>query len=122
MLRGAELFIFNANNDPAKQADAIETYIAEGVDGLMVVAIDVNGVMPGVEDAAAAGIPVVGVDAILPEGPQVAQVGVDNELAGQLMAVHLMEKLDASGSESVQLGIVGALSIRSLKMSVRKVL
>jgi ribose transport system substrate-binding protein len=49
---GVELFIFNANNDPAKQADAIETYIAEGVDGLVVVAIDVNGVMPSVIDAA----------------------------------------------------------------------
>jgi ribose transport system substrate-binding protein len=107
---GAELVIFNANNDPAKQADAIETYIAGGVDGLVVVAIDVNGVMPSVVDADAAGIPVAAVDAILPEGPQIAQVGVDNELAGQMMAVHLMEYLDGSGSESVDLGIVGALN------------
>ena len=99
---GAELLIFNANNDPARQADAI--------DGLVVVAIDVNGVMPSVVDADAAGIPVAAVDAILPEGPQIAQVGVDNELAGQSMAVHLMDYLDRSGSESVQLGIVGALN------------
>jgi ribose transport system substrate-binding protein len=107
---GAELFIFNANNDPAKQADAIETYIAGGVDGLVVVAIDVNGVMPSIVDADAAGIPVAAVDAILPEGPQIAQVGVDNELAGQSMAVHLMDYLDGRGSESVELGIVGALN------------
>jgi len=107
---GAELFIFNANNDPAKQANAIETYIAEGVDGLVVVAIDVNGVMLGIVDADAAGIPVAAVDAILPAGPQIAQVGVDNELAGQSMAVHLMAYLDGRGSESVQLGIVGALN------------
>ena len=39
---GAELVIFNANNDPAAQNSAIETYIQEGVDGLAVVAIDVN--------------------------------------------------------------------------------
>ena len=107
---GAKLFIFNANNDPAKQADAIETYIAGGVDGLVVVAIDVNGVMPSIVDADAAGIPVAAVDAILPEGPQIAQVGVDNELAGQSMAVHLMDYLDGRGSESVELGIVGALN------------
>lgn len=107
---GAELVIFNANNDPARQADAIETYIAGGVDGLVVVAIDVNGVMPSIADAHAAGIPVAAVDAILPEGPQIAQVGVDNELAGQLMAVHLMEYLDDNGTESVELGIVGALN------------
>ena len=107
---GAELLIFNANNDPARQVDAIDTYIAGGVDGLVVVAIDVNGVMPSVVDAVAAGIPVAGVDAILPEGPQIAQVGVDNELAGQSMAAHLKEYLDRSGSENVQLGIVGALN------------
>ena len=44
---GAELLIFNANNDPAAQNSAIETYIQEGVDGIAVVAIDVNGIMPG---------------------------------------------------------------------------
>ena len=107
---GVELVIFNANNDPAKQADAIETYIAGGVDGLVVVATDVNGVMPSIVDADAAGIPVAAVDAILPEGPQIAQVGVDNELAGQSMAAHLIEYLDDSDSESVDLGIVGALN------------
>ncbi|MBT5862099.1 MAG: substrate-binding domain-containing protein [Gammaproteobacteria bacterium] len=107
---GVELFIFNANNDPGKQADAIETYIAEGVDGLVVVAIDVNGVMPSVIDAAAAGIPVVAVDAILPEGPQKAQVGVDNTLAAKLLATHLIDHLGDSGFEGVELGIVGALN------------
>ena len=63
---GAKLVIFNANNDPAAQNNAIETYIADKVDGLVVVAIDTNGIMPAVEAAAAAGIPVAAVDAILP--------------------------------------------------------
>ena len=67
---GAELVIFNANNDPAAQNNAIETYIAQGVDAIIVVAIDVNGVMPAVQQAAEAGIPVLAVDAILPDGPQ----------------------------------------------------
>jgi ribose transport system substrate-binding protein len=103
---GAELVIFNANNDPAAQNDAIETYIAQGVDGLVVVAIDVNGVMPAVEAAAEAGIPVVAVDAILPEGPQIAQVGVDNELAGKMIGEHFLGMMD--GAE--KLGVVGALN------------
>ena len=107
---GAELVIFNANNDPAKQNDAIETYIVDKVDGLVVVAIDVNGVMPSIDDAAAAGIYVVAVDGILPAGPQIAQVGVDNALAGQLMAIHLLGYLDGSGAKDVELGIVGALN------------
>lgn len=103
---GAELTIFNANNDPAAQNNAIETYIAEGVDAIIVVAIDVNGVMPAVEQAAAAGIPVLAVDAILPDGPQKAQIGVDNEAAGHDIAETFLE---ATGGEA-KIGIVGALN------------
>jgi ribose transport system substrate-binding protein len=103
---GAKLVIFNANNDPAAQNNAIETYIADKVDGLVVVAIDTNGIMPAVEAAAAAGIPVAAVDAILPPGPQIAQVGVDNEAAGRAIGEHF---LNVSGGKA-KLGIVGALN------------
>lgn len=115
---GAELVIFNANNDSAAQNSAIETYITEGVDGLVVVAIDVNGIMPAVEQADAAGIPVVAVDAILPDdGPQKAQVGVDNAAAGADMAGYVNKF--ASGMDGpMQLGVVGALN--SFIQNVRK--
>jgi len=115
---GAELVIFNANNDPAAQNSAIETYVTEGVDGLIVVAIDVNGVMPAVEQADAAGIPVVAVDAILPDdGPQKAQVGVDNAQAGADMAAYVNEFAASAGGD-MQLGVVGALN--SFIQNVRK--
>jgi ribose transport system substrate-binding protein len=104
---GANLLIFNANNDPAAQNSAIETYITEGVDGIIVVAIDVNGIMPAVEQAEEAGIPVVAVDAILPEGPQRAQIGVDNAEAGRDIGEFFVEHV---GGEGAELGIVGALN------------
>jgi ribose transport system substrate-binding protein len=105
---GAKLVIFNANNDPAAQSNAIETYMQQKVNGLIVVAIDVNGVMPAVKAAAAAGIPVVAVDAILPDGPQKAQVGVDNALAGKMIAEHFVKFVDLGGTAKI--GIVGALN------------
>ncbi|WP_027133560.1 ABC transporter substrate-binding protein [Geminicoccus roseus] len=107
---GAELVIFNANNDPAAQNNAIETYIAQDVDALVVVAIDVNGIMPAVQAAADADIPVVAVDAILPEGPQVAQVGVDNEEAGKMIGEHFLQVVENDMGGSAKLGIVGALN------------
>jgi ribose transport system substrate-binding protein len=107
---GVELVIFNANNDPAAQNNAIETYIAQGVDGLVVVAIDVNGIMPAVEQAAEAGIPVVAVDAILPDGPQVAQVGVDNAAAGAMIGEHFLDHVEKEMGGEAKLGIVGALN------------
>ncbi len=103
---GAKLVIFNANNDPAAQNNAIETDIADKVDGLVVVAIDTNGIMPAVEAAAAAGIPVAAVDAILPPGPQIAQVGVDNEATGRAIGEHFLK---VSGGKA-KLGVVGALN------------
>jgi ribose transport system substrate-binding protein len=106
---GVELVIFNANNDPAAQNSAIETYIQQGVDGLAVVAIDVNGIMPAVEQAAAAGIPVVAIDAILPEeGPHQAQVGVDNAAAGAELGQVFVDWAAANGGAKV--GVVGALN------------
>jgi ribose transport system substrate-binding protein len=107
---GAELVIFNANNDPAAQNNAIETYVNEKVNGIIVVAIDTNGVMPAVEAADKAGIPVVAVDAILPDGPQKAQIGVDNEAAGRLIGEHFVKYMDANMGGKATLGIVGALN------------
>lgn len=112
---GVELVIFNANNDAAGQNSAVETYVTEGVDGLIVVAIDVNGIMPAVEQADEAGIPVVAVDAILPEdGPHLAQVGVDNAAAGADMAAYVNDWADGE----VKLGVVGALNsyIQNVRM------
>lgn len=108
--RGDELVIFNANNDPAAQNSAIETYIAQGVDGIIVVAIDVNGIMPAVQQAAEADIPVVAVDAVLPDGPQAAQVGVDNQEAGGMIGEYFVGYVQSDMGGSATLGIVGALN------------
>ncbi|MGE3872867.1 MAG: substrate-binding domain-containing protein [Parvibaculaceae bacterium] len=107
---GAKLVIFNANNDPAAQNNAIETYIQEKVNGIVVVAIDTNGIMPAVNAAAAAGIPVTAVDAVLPAGPQKAQIGVDNEGAGKAMGEFFNKYVTDSMGGKAKLGIVGALN------------
>ena len=57
---------FNSNDNPVAQNDAIENYIQQGVKGILVAAIDVNGIMPAVK-AAAANIPVIAIDAVLPK-------------------------------------------------------
>ena len=107
---GVKLVIFNANNDPAAQNNAIETYIQQKVDGIVVVAIDTNGIMPAVNAAAAAGIPVTAVDAVLPAGPQKAQIGVDNEGAGKAMGEFFNKYVADSMGGKAKLGIVGALN------------
>ncbi|MBR2655669.1 MAG: substrate-binding domain-containing protein, partial [Loktanella sp.] len=107
---GDELVIFNANNDPAAQNSAIETYIQQGVAGIIVVAIDVNGIMPAVKQAADAGIPVIAVDAVLPEGPHAAQVGVNNLDAGADLGNFFLEYMASEMGGEAKIGIVGALN------------
>ncbi|MCB5200488.1 substrate-binding domain-containing protein [Loktanella sp. TSTF-M6] len=107
---GDELVVFNANNDPAAQNSAIETYIQQGVDGIIVVAIDTNGIMPAVQQAADAGIPVVAVDAVLPEGPHAAQVGVNNESAGAEMGAFFLDYMVSDMGGTANIGVVGALN------------
>ena len=107
---GIKLVIFNANNDPAAQNNAIETYIAQKVAGLVVVAIDTNGIMPAVQEAGAAKIPVAAVDAILPDGPQIAQVGVDNALAGKMIGEHFLKIVKDEMGGTAKVGVVGALN------------
>lgn len=116
---GDKLVIFNANNDPAAQNSAIETYIQQGVDGIIVVAIDVNGIMPAVQQAADAGIPVVAVDAVLPEGPHAAQVGVNNASAGAAMGDFFLDYLKSDMGNAAKIGIVGALnsSIQNIRQA-----
>jgi len=94
---GCELTIANANNDSAKQNSDIENFVTQGVTGLIVVAIDVNGVLPAVKAARDKGIKVVAIDAKLEDGSVETFVGVDNEKAGAQAAQWMVDKGLASG-------------------------
>ncbi|WP_053005155.1 substrate-binding domain-containing protein [Kocuria sp. SM24M-10] len=87
---GCELTIANANNDSATQSSHIENFVSQGMDGIIVVAIDVNGVTPAVEAAQEQDIPVVAIDAEV-EGVDTF-VGVDNEAAGTEAAQWMVDE------------------------------
>lgn len=107
---GKKLVIFNANDNPVSQNDAIENYIQQGVKGILVDAIDVNGIMPAIKEATAAKIPVIAIDAVLPAGPQAAQVGVDNLEGGKIIGKYFVDYVAKSMGGKARLGIVGALN------------
>lgn len=102
---GCTLTIANANNDSAKQNSDIENFVAQGVTGLIVVAIDVNGVLPAVKAARDKGIKVVAVDAKLADGTVDTFVGVDNAKAGEQIGKWVVDNGLAKGKSY---GIVDA--------------
>ncbi len=66
--------------------------------------------MPAVKAASTAGIPVVAVDAILPEGPQASQISVDNYAAGKLIGDFYVDYVKKNMGGKATLGVVGALN------------
>ncbi|MEK1886221.1 MAG: substrate-binding domain-containing protein [Phyllobacterium sp.] len=107
---GAKLVIFNANNVPSAQNDAVENYITQKVDGIILVAIDVNGVKPAITAAKNAGIPVIAIDAQIPDGDNVAFVGVDNTKAGADIGKFYADYVKTNMSGTAKIGVIGALN------------
>ncbi|WP_376705216.1 substrate-binding domain-containing protein [Mesorhizobium sp. ISC25] len=107
---GAKLVIFNANNVPSAQNDAIENYITQKVDGVILVAIDVNGVKPAITAAKAAGIPVIAIDAQIPDGDNISFIGVDNTKAGEDIGKFYADYVKTEMGGKAKIGIVGALN------------
>jgi ribose transport system substrate-binding protein len=107
---GVDLVIHNANNVESSQNDAMENYITQKVAGIILVAIDVNGVKPAVTAAKNAGIPVIAVDAQIPDGDNAAFVGVDNTAAGEEIGRFYADYVKKEMGGTAKLGVIGALN------------
>jgi D-xylose transport system substrate-binding protein len=59
---GVELLVQDANEDPAQQAAQVENMISQGIDALILGAVDAGAALSIVDRAEAAGIPVVAYD------------------------------------------------------------
>ena len=113
---GVKLTIYNANNNPGLQNDAMETYVNDKVNAILVLAIDANGIKPSIAEATKAGVPVLAVDTVV-NGANVANIGVDNKDAGRELGRRVGEYLKSKGG-SQEVGIVGALNsfIQNLRL------
>ena len=103
---GVDLQIISGNDDSVTQANAFDNLIASGVDAIIVDAIDTDGIKPSVSKAAAAGIPVVAVDATVDDPGVSTQVGTANAEGGAQIGNTLAELANDTGT----VGIVGALN------------
>ena len=106
---GVEFVPADGRDDELKQMSDIENFIADGVDALVVVAVNPQGVDPIIEKAAEAGIPLVFVNrnpfsaddgSDIPDG--VFYVGSNEIDAGMYQAKYVVDKL----GEDAQCGYV----------------
>jgi len=95
---GVELLINDANYDQNAQNQAVEQWILEGVDGVIICPCDFTGVKPALDALEQAGIPVIAINAPL-AGNVDSVVMSECVEQGKLAAETLEAKLLEEGSE-----------------------
>ena len=104
---GAELIVSDAQNDTAQQQDDIQNFVTQQVNLILVNPVDSDAVVPAIEAANQANIPVIALDRGASGGEVAATIASDNVQGGNLAGEELI-RLAGSGSVAQLEGIPGA--------------
>ena len=105
---GVHLLVENGNNDSATQSNQVDTLIARKVNLLLINPTDAKALVPAVEKANAAHIPVVFIDRKADGGHAIAYFASKNAEAGAKACQFLANSLHGKGKLFMLLGISGA--------------
>jgi ribose transport system substrate-binding protein len=97
--------------DVDQQVNILEDQILKRVSGLAVVPGGAQEIVPVLDKAHAAGIPVVIVDTDVSWSPKISYVGTDNRYGGRLAGEFIVKALHAKGKVALVTGIPGVRSI-----------
>jgi ribose transport system substrate-binding protein len=108
---GAELIVADAQNDAATQQDDVQNFVTQQVDAILVNPVDSEAVVPAVEAANQADIPVIALDRGA-SGGEIATLIASNNVQGGRMAGEELIELVGSGPVAQLEGIPGASPTR----------
>ncbi|HEX4993111.1 MAG TPA: D-ribose ABC transporter substrate-binding protein, partial [Rubrobacteraceae bacterium] len=108
---GVELIISDAQNDAATQQDDVQNFVTQEVDAILVNPVDSEAVVPAVQAANQADIPVIALDRGASGGEIATLIASDNVEGGRLAGEELIE-LVGSGPVAQLEGIPGASPTR----------
>lgn len=109
---GIELLTADAQDDAQTQANDLQNFISQGVDVIVVNPVDSAAVVPSVEAANDAGIPVVTVDRAAEGGEVASHIASDNVRGGELASEHLFEQIGGEGAVAMLEGVPGTSAAR----------
>jgi ribose transport system substrate-binding protein len=104
---GAELIVSDAQNDTAQQQDDIQNFVTQQVNVILVNPVDSDAVVPAIEAANQANIPVIALDRGASGGELSTTIASDNVQGGNLAGEELI-RLVGSGSVAQLEGTPGA--------------
>ncbi|WP_251713044.1 substrate-binding domain-containing protein [Lactococcus ileimucosae] len=107
---GTELNVSDAQNDAAKQTNDVQNFISQKVDAILINPVDSDAIVPAIEAANNANIPVILMDRGASGGEVLTTVASDNVEAGK-MAAEFIAKEAGKNAKTLQLsGTPGASS------------
>ena len=109
---GVDIIDTQAGGNPAKQLDDINTLIARGVDVLAIDAIDPDAIVPALNAAEQAGIPVISLIRTPTSGKYESLIYLDSVKDGEAACTYIAEKLGGKGRV---INLTGPLQILAAK-------
>ncbi len=94
---GVTLLFIDAENSSDKQMAAVETFVSQKVDGILISPMTTDSLIPAIEAAGDAGIPVATVDRKADTDMVLLHVGADNVAGGRAAAEYIIKKLGNKG-------------------------
>lgn len=98
---GLTLRIQYAEFDSARQIEQIESFVAQGVDALIVAPTDSSGMGPAIAEARARGIPVFTADIAAKDADILCHIASDNYQGGVILAEYLAKLLNGQGKIAI---------------------
>lgn len=106
---GVELTINDAGKDVAKQISQIETAVNQGIDGIIIEPVSVDGITPALELARAEGVVIVIVNQQVSDPSLIdSYVGVANADGGEMEMARAAEDINFEGDIALLLGPMGS--------------
>ena len=109
-------------HEPATQAQIIQDFITQKVDGLAISVADVASMTKSIEAATAAGIPVITFDADAPGSKRIAYIGTNNKDFGLALGKQLLQLRPDGGKYAMVSGGPGAKNLAERVDGVREAL
>ncbi len=109
---GITLLVVDAQDKPAKQLNDIEDLIQKKVDLIIINPTDSAAIVPAIEAANKAKIPVITVDRAAAGGQVVVHIASDNVAGGAMAARFIAEQLKGKGKVVMLVGIPGTSAAR----------
>lgn len=109
-------------HEPATQAQIIQDFITQKVDGLAISVADVAAMTKSIDAAAAAGIPVITFDADAPGSKRQSYIGTNNKDFGVALGKQLLQLRPEGGKYAMVSGGPGAKNLAERVDGVREAL